>query len=100
MKRGEVWWAHVDKRRPVVLISREEAYSVRSNIVVAPASTNVRGFSVELKLGRAEGLERPCVVNCDWIVTVPIEDLVERVGKLSREKLARLDDTLRFALGL
>ena len=25
MKRGEVWWAHVDKRRPVVLVSREEA---------------------------------------------------------------------------
>ena len=100
MKRGEVWWAHVDKRRPVVLVSRDEAYALRSNVVVAPASTTVRGYSVELKLGRAEGLQRPCVVNGDWIVTLPIEDLIERVGTLSREKLARLDDTLRFALGL
>lgn len=100
MKRGEVWWAHLDKRRPVVLISRDEAYALRANIVVAPASTDVRGYSVELKLGRAEGLPRTCVVNCDWIATMPMEDLIERVGALSREKLARLDEALRFALGL
>ena len=37
MKRGEVWWARIDKRRPVVLLSRDEAYAIRGLVVVAPA---------------------------------------------------------------
>lgn len=100
MKRGEVWWAKVDKRRPVVLVSREEAYAVRALIIVAPATTTVRSYAVELKLGRREGLPRDCVVNCDWLVTLPKADLLTRAGTLSASKLRALDDALRFALGL
>jgi mRNA interferase MazF len=100
MKRGEVWWARVDKRRPVVLVSREEAYAVRALVIVAPVSTTVRGFAVEVRVGSAEGLPRSGVVNCDWLVTIPKDDLLERAGVLSGAKLERLDDALRFALGL
>ena len=100
MRRGEVWWARVDKLRPVVLVSRQEAYEVRALVIVAPATTTVRGYAVELKLGKREGLPRDCVVNCDWLVTIPEADLVERAGVLSAAKLRELDDALRFALGL
>jgi mRNA interferase MazF len=100
MKRGEVWWANVDKRRPVVLLSRNEAYDVRALVIVAPATTVVRGFSLEIKLGRAEGLPRDCVLNCDWLVTIAKTDLVERVGVLSAAKIRKLDEALRFALGM
>jgi mRNA interferase MazF len=100
LKRGEVWWARVDKRRPVVLVSREEAYVVRSLVIAAPATTTVRGYAVEVKIGRREGLSRECVVNCDWLVTLPKEDLLERAGALSGPKLRQLDAALRFALGI
>ncbi|HEX9294782.1 MAG TPA: type II toxin-antitoxin system PemK/MazF family toxin [Polyangiaceae bacterium] len=100
MKRGEVWWAKVDKRRPVVLVSRDEAYGVRSLVIVAPATTTVRGYAVEVRVGPREGLPRDCVVNCDWLVTLPKEDLLERAGTLAKSKLRQLDDALRFALGL
>jgi mRNA interferase MazF len=100
LKRGEVWWAQVDKRRPVVLLSRNEAYSVRALVIVAPVTTTVRGYAVEVKLGRREGLPRECVVNCDWLVTIAKTDLIERAGALSGAKVARLDEALRFALGL
>jgi mRNA interferase MazF len=100
MKRGEVWWARVDKRRPVVLVSRDEAYDVRALVIVAPASTTIRGYAVEVKLGKRQGLPRDCVVNCDWLVTLPKADLLERAGALSGAKLRELDDALRFALGL
>ncbi|MCC6667725.1 MAG: type II toxin-antitoxin system PemK/MazF family toxin [Polyangiaceae bacterium] len=100
MRRGEIWWAHVDKRRPVVLVSREEAYAVRALVMAVPVSTTIRGFAVEVKVGRAEGLPRAGVVNCDWLVTIPKDDLMERVGVLSATKLGQLDDALRFALGL
>ena len=100
MKRGEVWWAKVDKLRPVVLLSRNEAYDVRALVIVAPATTVVRGFSLEIKLGRSEGLARDCVLNCDWLVTIAKTDLVERTGALSTAKLRKLDEALRFALAL
>ena len=100
MRRGEVWWAKVDKRRPVVLVSREEAYAVRSLVIAAPTTTTIRGYAVEVRVGRREGLPRECVVNCDWLVTLPKEDLIERAGTLSSAKLRQLDDALRFALGL
>lgn len=100
MKRGEIWWAKIDKRRPVVLLSRDEAYAMRAMVIVAPATTVVRGFSLEVKIGRREGLRRESVVNCDWLVTIPKADLVERAGSLSAAKMRQLDDALRFALGL
>ena len=81
MKRGEVWWAKLDKRRPVVLISRDEAYEVRAMVIVAPASTTVRGYAVEVQVGRAEGLPRSCVINCDWIITMPKADSVGARGQ-------------------
>jgi len=95
-----VWWAEVDKRRPVVLLSRDEAYAVRALVIVAPATTLVRGHAVEVKVGRREGLPRSCVINCDWLITLPKADLLERAGTLSGARLSQLDDALRFALGL
>jgi mRNA interferase MazF len=100
MKRGEVWWAKVDKKRPVVLVSRDEAYEIRGLVIVAPTTTTVRGYAVEVRLGRREGLPRDCMVNCDWLVTLPKEDLLHRTGALSGPKLRQLDEALRFALGL
>jgi mRNA interferase MazF len=98
----------VRERRPggfglgttVVLLSRDEAYAVRALVVVAPATTTVRGFAAEVKVGRREGLRLPCVVNCDWLVTIPKVDLLSRAGALSGSKMRQLDDALRFALGL
>jgi mRNA-degrading endonuclease toxin of MazEF toxin-antitoxin module len=53
-----------------------------------------------MKVGRREGLPRDGVVNCDWLVTVPKADFVERARAPSPTKLRQLDDALRFALGL
>lgn len=100
MRRGEIWWANVDKRRPVVLVSRQEAYAIRALVIVVPATTRVRNYAVELKVGAREGLPRDCVINCDWLVTLPKVDLLERAGVLSGAKLSALGETLRFALGL
>lgn len=100
MIRGEIWWAQVDKRRPVVLLSRDEAYAVRSMVLVAPVSTTVRGYSVEVRVGRREGLPRAGVINCDWLVTLPKRQLLERAGVLSGAKQEQLDDALCFALGV
>ena len=100
MKRGEIWWAKLDKRRPVVLLSRDEAYDVRAMVIAAPLTTHVRGYAVEVVVGVREGLPKSCVINGDWLVTIRKADLLEKAGQLSEVKLRELDNVLLFALGL
>lgn len=103
MRRGEVWWADLSKpagKRPVVLLSREEAYAVRSAVTVAPLTRTVRGIPVEVALGEEDGVPKPCVVNLDSIATIPKRWLVSRITSLSTDKLRQIRDAIRFALDL
>jgi mRNA interferase MazF len=103
MRRGEVWWADLPApagRRPVLLVSRDEAYTVRLFVTVAPVTTRVRGIPAEVALGPAEGLPRPCAANLDSLQTVPKAQLARRLTLLPAKKLAEVDEALRFALDL
>jgi mRNA interferase MazF len=103
VKRGEIWWAELPRpagRRPVILLSRDEAYEVRRLVTVAPVTTRVRGIPVEVPLGPKDGMPRDCVANLDTVTTIPKDALSERLTVLSRPKMAAVDAALRFALGL
>ena len=103
MKRGEVWWANLPApigKRPVVLLSRDEAYPIRSAVTVAEVTTKVRGIPVEVPLGPEDGLPKMCVVNLDTIVTIRKELLIERITLLRKEKIEQVNDSIRFALAI
>jgi mRNA interferase MazF len=103
VRRGEVWWAELAPpagRRPVVLLSRDEAYAVRSLVTVAPVTTRVRGIRSEVELGPDDGLPRPCVANLDTVATIAIAQLHDRITWLSLEKQRAIDAAIRFSLGL
>ncbi|HSF01559.1 MAG TPA: type II toxin-antitoxin system PemK/MazF family toxin [Solirubrobacterales bacterium] len=103
MRRGEIWWADLPPpagRRPVVLLSRNEAYAVRELVTVAPVTTRARRIPTEVPLGPAEGLPKACVANLDTITTIPRRTLTRPIGPLSPEKLAAVERALAFALGL
>ncbi len=103
MKRGEVWWASLPPpaaKRPVLLLSRNSAYAVRSLITIAPITRTVRDIPVEVPLGPADGLPRSCVVNCDSIATIPKAMLTDQLTTLSPAKLAAVHAAIRFALSL
>lgn len=85
---------------PVILLSRDEAYSVRALVTVAPVTTRIRRIPVEVPLGPEDGLPRACVANLDSIVTIARASLRERVASLSPEKLRAIDAAIHFALGL
>lgn len=87
-------------RRPVVLVSRNLAYAVRTKVTVIEVTTRVRGLQTEIPLGAREGLDRACCANADNIVTVDKGWLEERIGVLGLEKSKRLDRALSLALGL
>jgi len=103
MRRGEIWWARLPKpagKRPVVLLSRDEAYLVRELVTVAPVTTRIRGIPVEVPLGKKEKLPHSCVANLDIITTIPKRLLAVRISQLSPEKMTELDAAIKFALGL
>lgn len=103
MKRGEIWWANQPKpigRRPVVLLSRDEAYEVRNAVTVAQVTTVIRGLPVEVYLDEKDGLPRECVVNLDTITTIRKDILTEKISLLSAEKIRQVNEAIRFALGL
>ncbi|HUF78432.1 MAG TPA: type II toxin-antitoxin system PemK/MazF family toxin [Thermoanaerobaculia bacterium] len=103
MRRGEIWWARLASpagRRPVLLLSRDEAYLVRSLVTVAPVTTKIRSIPVELPLGPEDGLPKACAANLDSVVTIPKATLERRIATLSPEKLKAAAEALRFALDL
>lgn len=103
MRRGEVWWVELDApagRRPVVLLSRNEAYAVRSLVTVAPITTRIRHIPCEVLLGTHDGIPRECVANLDSIATIPKDCLRERLVSLTPEKLRDIENAIHFALGL
>lgn len=103
MRRGEVWWADLPLplgRRPVVLLSRDEAYAVRNAVTVAEVTSTIRGIPVEVNLGPEDGLPKKCVVNLDTIVTIRKELLIERITVLGNEKIEQINAAIKFALAI
>jgi mRNA interferase MazF len=101
LKKGEVWRARLKPpagRRPVVLLSRDEAYAVRTAVIVAPVTTTMRGIAVEVSLGLEGGLPKPCAVNCDSMLNIPKAYLESRIAKLSERKIQEIHKAVRFAL--
>ena len=103
MRRGDVYWARFPSpvgTRPVVLVSRDHAYSIKSRFTVVPVTRNVRGIPTEVRLGPSEGLPKVGVANADELVTIPRELLRDHIASLTRTKVRELDAALAFALGL
>jgi mRNA interferase MazF len=103
MRRGEVWWAELPLpigRRPVVLLSRDEAYAVRNAVTVAEVTTTIRGIPVEVELGPEDGLPKKCVVNLDTIVTIRKDLLIERLAILREEKIEQINSAIKFSLSI
>jgi len=103
MRRGEIWWAELEPpggRRPVLLLSRNEAYGVRSLVIVAPVTTRFRRIPSEVPLGVNDGLPQNCVANLDTITTIPKDCLRSRLAVLNTKKLKEIEAAVCFALGI
>ena len=103
MRRGEVWWAELPPptgRRPVLLLSRDAAYSVRTSVTVSIITRIIRNIPVEVPLGQEDGMPAKCVVNLDDILTIPKSRLTERITQLSPDKMTAVAKAIVFALDL
>lgn len=101
MNRGEVWLAVVGrKRRPVLVLTRDEVLDVRSMVTVAEITTSARGLAAEVELDHLRvGLDRVSVVNCDGLHTIAQATLRTRVGEVDEDILTRVCSAVSYALG-
>ncbi len=99
-QRGEVWLADIpgDKRRPVVVLTRNSVLPRLTTILVAPVTTRVRDIPTEVPLGHSHGLPRECVANFDNITPLQKSKLVTQVGQLDATELAKACAAARFAI--
>jgi mRNA interferase MazF len=101
MKRGELWMAHVGrKRRPVLLLTRSEVLDVRQLVTVAEITTSIRGLAAEVAIDEVEtGLDHPSVVNCDGLHTVSQGSLSGPIGRVGDEVMRNVCSAVGYALG-
>lgn len=102
MKRGEVRWyrfARPDKRRPVVILSRDSSLEFLGEVTVAPVTTTIRDIPSEVFLSRTDGMPRDCAVNLDHVQTVSKAKIGPILTTLGARRLAEIRVALLFALG-
>jgi len=83
-RQGEIWWASADdKRRPVLVVTRNEALRVLTTIIVAPITRTVRRIPTEVALDDTNGLSTECVASFDNLQPIRGSFLTELAGGLT-----------------
>ena len=103
MKRGEVRWykfARPDKRRPVLVLTRDSVLEYLGEVTVAPITTTIRDIPSEAFLSKHDGMPRDCAVNCDHIQTVAKGKIGPLIATLSSSKMEEVGYAIVFALNL
>jgi mRNA interferase MazF len=86
-------------RRPVLLLSRNDAYGHLSKFIAVEITSTVRGIASEVAVGEDEGLPKACVANCDSVRMAPRSSLIRLAGQLAPERWIEAKRTLGAALG-
>ncbi|MGF1667920.1 MAG: type II toxin-antitoxin system PemK/MazF family toxin [Acidimicrobiia bacterium] len=92
--------ADLDKRRPVLVLTREIVRPALTRVTVAPITTRRRGLSTEVPVGVANGLAEEGAVTCDNIVTIPVDALGGLIGYLLPSQEQRLTEAIMLAFDL
>jgi mRNA interferase MazF len=101
--RGDIRWFRFeapDKRRPVLILGREEVLPMLAQIPVIPISTQIRGLRWEVRLSAADGLPSDCVLKPEWIKTVDRAALGPWIATFPASRWSEVSAALVDVLGL
>ena len=102
MKRGEIRWYRFrapDKRRPVVVLTRDSVLEYLGEVTVAPITSTIRDIPSEVVLDSDDGVPQRCAINLDHLQTVSKDRLGGLVATLPAARMVDVGDALMFALG-
>ncbi len=103
MKRGDICWYTFktpDKKRPVLILTRDSAIPVLNAVTVAPITSTIRSIPTEVVLTEEDGLPDMCAANFDNLQTVPKGNIGDRISHLTTKKMKEAALAVSFALGL
>jgi mRNA interferase MazF len=103
MKRGEIRWYKFkapDKKRPVLILTRDSILEYLGEVTVAPITSTVRDIPSEVCLSYQDGMIKDCAINCDHIQTVSKGKIGSLVTTLSKDKGEQVSKAVQFALNL
>ena len=102
MNRGDVCWYTFkapDKKRPVLILTRDSAIAVLNSVTVAPITSTIRSIPTEVVLTKDDGMPDTCAANFDSLQTVPKTNIGNRIGRLTARKMRDARAAVSFALG-
>ena len=102
MKRGEIRWYRFrapDKRRPVIVLTRDSVLDYMGEVTVAPITSTIRDIPSEVVVGPDDGVPRQCAINLDHVQTVSKDRLGGIITTLPPARMVEVRDALLFALG-
>lgn len=102
MKRGEIRWyqfSKPDKKRPVLILTRDSVLEYLSEVTVAPITSTIRDIPAEVLLGKEDGMKADCAINFDHMQTVSASRIGAYIATLPADKWAEIKNALLFAMG-
>lgn len=103
MKHGEIRWyafARPDKKRPVLILTRDSAMKYLGEVTIAPVTSTVRNIPTEVFLSKGDGMPLDCAINCDHLQTVSKGKIGSLITSLPRAKMIDVGRAIRFALDI
>ncbi len=98
-RRGEVWLADLDKRRPVVVLTRDPMGRYLHSVIVGPVTSTVRGVSTEVPVGPDDGVKVRSVVQLDNLQLIERDLLRRRVGRATTSTMDAICAAAAVAIG-
>ncbi len=102
MRRGEIrryTFAAPDKRRPVLLLTRDAVIDSVNEIIVAPATRTVRGLATEFVLTPDDGMPVACVLNLDHVALAQRSRIGSAITTLPEQRWEEVGRALLIACG-
>ncbi len=103
MKRGEIRWYKFkapDKKRPVLILTRNSVLDYLGEVTVAPVTSTIRDIPSEVVLSEQDGMTNECAINFDHLQTVSKGKVGSLITTLSQKKLEKVYNAIHFALDL
>ena len=103
MKHSEIRWYKFlapDKKRPVLILTRDSVLKYLGEVTIAPITTTVRDIPSEVFLSTVDGMPHDCAVNCDHLQTVPKGKIGALITSLPWTKMLEVGQAIRFALDI
>jgi mRNA interferase MazF len=102
MRRAEVRWyrfSRTDKKRPVLLLTRDSALEFLGEVTIAPVTSTIRDIPSEVVLTTEDGMPRDCAINLDHVQTASKSKLGAVITTLGPKRMLEVRSALLFAVG-